>query len=1072
MGLSTLHLGLVRLRHQWLLAAAQGLGLIAAVALAVTVPLVQSIASEAGLHSVVQNLGSKSFVTIEQFNIGTSAVYDGFQKDTASRVRSQLGDQLLPTVRYVQGPHQAPYLLNAKPWVIDDGPQPDVASWEQLQQHVNFVSGTPAPDSNGADGSYSFTISADAAHDFTWNAGDLVCFNKPPSPPPSANFRTDWCGRVTGIWTPRDAHDAYWSGTVPGHSLMFGRSSYFTLIAYLGRVSSRFGGATVSIAAQAWSPSLSHLHAPQITAFADQINRLRGVFAVQQDGLFLTGIDVAVKDFRDRYAVASFTIQMVAAALLVIALYSVGFVAGHFLDAQAPTLAVLRGRGWSRRRVWALLMLQFGLLAIIAVPAGLAAAYLLSRWLGAAVFGGASPNLDPADLATLEPFAAVLAAAVVGILGGLAVLASRRSVLAVRRGRSRQEERPWWRWRNLDLLGAVLAVPLLAEVQLRGSGSVRAASAASSDDPLSIVLPAVALALLAVASLRLLPVAASLVRRFARGLPGGLAAWQLERQPVQHARLAVLMSFAVAVGLFSTIYASTERTNTADRAAYQSGADVRVLLTGFNATPPNIDSAVAGLSGVSETSTAFRGEGSPGRTNINATVLAIDPGTFRDVAWTRGDLAAEPMDRLEQKLVDQDPDGLRLAGRPVQLAMWVWSSGLGGELSVDLTDASGRACSCSLGSLNFAGERVLTVPLAFAAGATYPLRLRGFRVHTANDGPHDGEIAISDLRGVAADGSTSLVESFETATGWWQESQGPVSDNFDLIPGMAHPRAGHPTATLPAHLFRGTLVFQPAPSQLALPALVSTQTLQELGVGLGQAFPMHVDTVVVFVLAVGVVDYFPTLYPGQDNFLVLPRDSLLDRLGHEHYSLAWPNEAWLKFKGDPAPAAKKLGTVADLVDLEVRSTLLATALGDPLRQALQATLTIGFVAALGMAVVGFGLHFLVAARDRHSEYAILQANGMPPRLVQRSLAAEQAVLLLYSVIVGAGLALLMAWTILPSVQVSPNLTDLVPPTVVRFDPLAAGLVLAVVLVVAFAAGQLASRLGGRFRLLDELRLLG
>jgi len=1072
MGLSTLHLALVRLRHQWLLAAAQALGLVAAVALAVTVPLVQSIASEAGLHSVVENLGSKGFVTIEQFNVGTAAAYDGFQKDSAGRVRAQVGDQLSPTARYAEGPRQPPYMLNGKPWVIDDGPQPDIASWEQLQQHVVLTSGAPAPDTRAADGSYSFTVSADAARDFTWKAGDLVCFNRPPNP----SFRVDWCGRLTGIWEPMNARDPYWSGTVPGHSIMLGRASYFDLVTYLTRLG-RAGGATGSTAAQSWQPSLSHLHAPQITAFANEINRLRGIFAVQRDGLFSTGIDVGVKDFRDRYQVASFTIEMVAAALLVIALYSVGFVAGHFLDAQAPSLAVLRGRGWSRRRVWALLILQFGLLAIVAVPAGLAAAYLLSRWLGAALFGGASPNLDSSDLAALTPFAALLAVAVAGILAALAVIAAgygrvRRSVLAVRRDRGRQEERPWWRWRNLDLLGAALAVPLLAEVQLRGSGSVRAASAASSDDPLGIVLPALALALLAVASLRLLPVAAALVRRLAHGLPGGLAAWQLERQPVQHARLAVLMSFAVAVGLFSTIYASTERANTADRAAYQSGADVRVLLTGFNTTPPNVEGAVAGLSGVSQTSTAFRGEGSPGRTNLNATVLAIDPGTFRDVAWTRGDLAAEPMDRLEQKLVDLDPDGLRLGGQPVQLAMWVWSSGLGGELGVDLIDASGRACSCSMGSLNFTGERIINAPLAFSAPPRYPLRLRGFRVHTSNDGPHDGELALSDLRSVAADGSTQVIESFETRTGWWQESQGPISDTFDLIPGPAHPRAGRPTSTLPAHLFRGTLVIQPAPSDLALPALVSAQTLDRLGVGLGQAFPMHVDTVVVYVLAVGVVDYFPTLYPGQDNFLVLPRDSLLDRLGHEHYSLAWPNEAWLKFKGDPAPAVKQLRSATDLVDLEVRGTLLAASLGDPLRKALQATLTIGFVAALAMAVVGFGLHFLVAARDRHSEYAILQANGMPPRLVQRSLAAEQAVLLLYSVIVGTALALLMAWTILPSVQVSADLTDLVPPTVVRFDPLAAGLVVAVVLAVAFAAGQLASRLGGRFRLLEELRSLG
>src|SRR5438270_3215404 len=199
MGLSTFHLALVRLRHQWLLAAAQSLGLIAAVALAVTVPLVQSIASEAGLHTVVQNLGSKAFVTIEQFGIGGPAAYDGFQQDAAGRVRAQVGDQLSPTVRYAQGPHQAPYLLNTKPWTIDDGPQPDIATWEQLQPHINFVAGAPAPDSLAADGSYNFTLAADAARDFTWKTGDLVCFNRPPSP----NFRADWCGRLTGTWSAR-----------------------------------------------------------------------------------------------------------------------------------------------------------------------------------------------------------------------------------------------------------------------------------------------------------------------------------------------------------------------------------------------------------------------------------------------------------------------------------------------------------------------------------------------------------------------------------------------------------------------------------------------------------------------------------------------------------------------------------------------------------------------------------------------------------------------------------------------------------------------------------------------------
>ena len=63
-----------------------------------------------------------------------------------------------------------------------------------------------------------------------------------------------------------------------------------------------------------------------------------------------------------------------------------------------------------------------------------------------------------------------------------------------RRVASRPELRPWWRWRNLDLGVALLALPLLAESRLRGSVQIGDTAA---DDPLGILFPALALGLLA-----------------------------------------------------------------------------------------------------------------------------------------------------------------------------------------------------------------------------------------------------------------------------------------------------------------------------------------------------------------------------------------------------------------------------------------------------------------------------------------------------------------------------------------------------------------------------------------------
>jgi hypothetical protein len=274
------------------------------------------------------------------------------------------------------------------------------------------------------------------------------------------------------------------------------------------------------------------------------------------------------------------------------------------------------------------------------------------------------------------------------------------------------------------------------------------------------------------------------------------------------------------------------------------------------------------------------------------------------------------------------------------------------------------------------------------------------------------------------------------------------------------------------------MVLRPVPSPTPLPALVPQRTLDGLGVGVGQVFPLTVDSDVVPVRLVGTVEWFPTTYPvenqeGQNpDFLILDESALLDHLAYGKAPHAWPNELWIRTSGRNDAALVKLIDDSPAIDqVWSRRALQGAAGADPLELQLGANLVVGFAAALALAVVAFGLHFLLATRGRSSEYAILDANGLEPATVRRSLVAEQGVLLAFSLVAGTLLGATVAETMLPALGFDPSLQGTVPPTVVTFNLALTGGALALVLVLALLAGQLANWAGRRFELMAELRML-
>jgi hypothetical protein len=1060
-------LAIRRLAHQWPLALAQLLGVTAAVTLAASIPLMQSAAAEAGLGQALNRIGAGGSIEIQTSEMRTTAAYDDFEASSAKAMAAGLGGEFVPGAHYgLTSP--LPALTHNGNDVTGEGGDPKevVRYYDGEQPHAKLVSGAWSAAGAPA-GYYVMTVPQALADRIGLKAGDTYCLQLPsyhrggPHQPRPPVFPA--CFFLSGIWTPIRASDGFWGGEPPT-GFVLDRGSYFRLLPSLIPVPPPqppdvqvFIDGSAVYAGQYWAPDLARFHVANVPRVLSTLTRVQGEFTVGRDVSFITGLPAALRAFTARLDNARLAGLLVQVSLLAIAFYAVGLMGSLFLDGQLAAVALWRARGWSRRRLWWLLMLQFGVISLLAAPLGLALAFKAVQLLAAGVLGPTA-QVSSTDLPGLEPALVAAVAAGLALLGWQAASATDRGLVDARRQASRPAARSWWRARNLDLLLAAIGAGLLGYAHF--SSGATATSDVGTSDPFTLLLPGLALALLAPASLRLLALAPPIVGGRGRPLTGTLTGWQLRRHADQHVRLALLLAFAIAVVLFASTYAATDRANVTDRTGYQAGADVRALFTETGTPPPT--AAAATLPGVVASTQLYRSSGRPGQLGVDATILGIDGAGVLSAAWRGGALGASRLDTTTKLLADRDPDGRVVPGEPQQLSLWVYSSGFDGRLSAGLTDGQGATVTALLGDLTYSGWKQLGAPVKVTS---YPLKVRSLSIAPIGS-QLTGMIALSDL---AADGL--VIEKFEQPDGWWRQTQGIDVAVTGLPTGPAQTRDGRTAVGAVVDLSGGAMVMRPAPGLKPLPALVSAGTLEKMGIGLGRPFTLRMESIDVPMTAVGTVDYFPTLYPGVDDFLLVPRLAILDRLTRGGSVNAYANEVWLKVAG---PTSKVVSTIQDtmrgsLIDLVDRQQLEAAAIEDPLRQSLHGELLIGFLAALAIVVVAFGLHFLAVTRGRVAEFAILQANGLPWRRVRRGLIAEQLILLMYGLVVGAAMGLLLSWVILPELHLGTAASDLTPPTVLVVDRATAASAAVGLAVACLLAGQVAARVGGRFQLVRQLR---
>ncbi len=1059
------------------MALALVVGLAAAAAIFSSVNLVGSATSELGYQQMLGTLGTRRMVLIGVRDVLSLDDYHQFSKASHEAVRARMGGSLQPGAVYVSSESLIPQTLNGNRATgsITDGLA--MAAYEDLERHVDVVAGT-LPVGAGTGGDWPVSVPEAIANRFGLHLGDRYCV---------ADVHGEaWCTRIAAIWRPRAGGDDYWGSDRLPTALILGRpDDYFSLKATAPNLR--------TFAFAAFSPLLSAFRESQALNTLDDLQHLRGLYSVASErGSLATGLDAAIGAFLERGQAAQFPLRLVSTQLLLLAVFYLAFVGGQTLDQQRHEFGVWRSRGWPRRRVWLLLMLEFAAMALVALPIGLTSAAAISGFVVALAYGGTTRLM--AFRLSAEAVGAAVVAVLLGlvVLGLLAVGASREAPLEDRRRASRPTLRPWWQRRNLDLGLALLSVPLLAETRLLGNSALRNQQVPSADpfrqpvvqaDPLSLALPGIAAGLLALGLLRFLPLAASVTTLGSRRLASMLSRWQLTRRPLHHSGLTLLLILTAALGVLSSVYYATEKQNVADRAAYQVGADLRAQ---FDGPAPDLGAASRSLNRVTAQTYAYRTFGAPRTLTSGMDVLAVDPESFARTAWTRPGLTGRPLPDLLSTIAASDHSGVRLPGQTQAVAMWVYSTGLGARLDVVLRDSDGRHAQCQMGTLDYRGWRQLETPACFSGTPRNPLTILEFSVHALPAGTSApgappsapvGTLAFSQL--TSRDSATStpqLIEPFGAGSTliWWRTAARTGLKEGDLVPSDRVSRGAQPTADFKVDLSQGGFaIVRPQPSSAPLDALASAGTLRRLGVAENQAFRLSIGAAQVQVRVVAQIPHFPTLYPERNNFLVLPEDGLLALMGFQGDPQAWPNELWADIPSTrDGQDYRAWGREARAARVWDRRGLEAAEARDPLRLGLLANLEIGFVAALSLAVVAFAVHFLLATRGRLGEYAILDANGLAPWVIQRSLNIEQWTILFFSLVCGAALGVVLSFVILPTLVLGTGLPGTVPETAVTVNPLLTGGALGVVCLLAGGAGQVATRVARQFRLMDELRFLG
>ncbi len=719
---------------------------------------------------------------------------------------------------------------------------------------------------------------------------------------------------------------------------------------------------------------------------------------------------------------------------------------------------------------------------VLAVPAlglGVPLALGTARILGGLFF---SPP-GGVDLVTisLSPRALLLGGAgallAVAVLTISSLVAARRSIVEYHQAGARPPSTTIIHRYYLDLLLLALIGLLWWQVRTRGSFLVRPLGAGPSAGGLELDLslmlgPVLGLLAVALLVLRILPVAWALLARGAEPLG---QAWlvhglkRLSRDPVPPGSLVILLMLATALGVIGSTFNATLARSQRDRAQYAAGAELRIEHDGdqFVRPPLQIAGELVPSGVAAEVQRASGHLLTRGFSSTQVSVLAVDTSSFDQVAWYRPDFAGGKS--LTDLMAAISPNaltagrranpgegvssGVGLPPEATALALWANPGRPESRLSVQarLHDARGYYFDVRLGEMSSRGWQRLEASLTPLAPAgprppgggpapAPPFTLQGLQV-TSNFGINEpGVIFFGTLAALTPAGERVLAD-FNTLEGWQavEDYSRPGLYALETSESVTLPDQARSAAYSwsPGGIgFRGISAGQ---REEPMPALVSQNLLQAAQAGPGDTLRLSLSTYALPIRVVAVADYFPTLDPRQQPFVVLDLDTF-QAYGNRHSRrlVGGANELWGRWDAsvtDLTPTTQALRSHGLRVkEINLASELASQRVDQPLVNAgWGGLLVLMFLALVLASASGVMLFCYLDTRERRVEFALLRTLGASRSQVNGVVWFNLALVAVCGIGLGTLAGRQVGASLLPLLEVAEGGVRVTPPMVLQAD---------------------------------------
>src|SRR6266568_469103 len=722
---SLVTLALWRWRQHWFLLLVTGVGMVAAVMVVCTIPLITAVMQTAGLRNVLSASPASSELTLRATVGALSTPTLGITNRLA---RPPFQDHLegylkdpprleIQTPEFNVIPSESPTLSTPLQLYAD--------SMQEAAPHVILVQGRlPRTISEGIEVGIT-PATANALH---IRVGSVITLESTfyiapatgnTSPAPEQSYIQHIKLYVVGLFNVK-ANDPFWhekdfqpvfKGTRRYYTAL---ASTQTLLAAFNRIAANYAADQVYFPAGEYAYLYWYYYLDPSQVSPDRLDDLIGQLAATQEAVAQANSSIegasqsvvqqldlnapvssrdiipgSLERFRSRIAVLRIPVAILALQITCLILFFVYVMAELLVDRQADTIALLRSRGASDSQIFGSHVTQCMGLSLLALVTGPFLAYMTVNFIAQGLLPATDrdalnvlPNAPIEALLNVKWYALVTVGVTIVVMISALYRASHKHVLARRQQRARSPWRPLWQRLHLDMVASVIALTgygiALYLADIARLLDVRTQALVSA--PVALIAPLFLLLAAVLLFLRFSPLLLRIVSRFVvrgRGAVPMLAVAHLARSPRQAVRMIMLLALATAFAIFTPVFAASQAQRTVDISAYQSGADFS------GSIPPSAKllplkgetKLYRNIAGVLSATVGYVGEEMSGATYapFPLQVRAIDPDTFAQATTWPTQNSSQALPSLLEQLVVQRKAAIRQGVIPAIVDAYTWS---------------------------------------------------------------------------------------------------------------------------------------------------------------------------------------------------------------------------------------------------------------------------------------------------------------------------------------------------------------------------------------------------------------